>query len=222
VLLSTAWLPRLVAAFEDGTEQLHRAARRPVELVLALSAPICAITIALAEPLVQLLYGDAYAEAVPVTVVLGLCIPPMYLSIIMGYVLVAARRQVAATWIMAGAAAFNPLVNVFLIRLTERRYDNGAIGAASSLLLTEVLMAAVALMLIGWKLFDRQSVRRCVVAAAASAVMCAAAYAARPLGLVPAVAVATAVFVALALPLRLVTRGELDVVRSALRRSELT
>ena len=34
--------------------------------------------------MVPLLYGPAFTEAVPVIIVLGLCIPPMYLNIILG------------------------------------------------------------------------------------------------------------------------------------------
>jgi O-antigen/teichoic acid export membrane protein len=39
VLVQTAWLPRLVAAFTQGHRELTEAARTPVELILAISVP---------------------------------------------------------------------------------------------------------------------------------------------------------------------------------------
>src|SRR5438105_6020491 len=40
-ILSTAWLPRLVSAFEESPDRLRAVARAPVELVFVLSLPIC-------------------------------------------------------------------------------------------------------------------------------------------------------------------------------------
>ena len=50
VVVSTAWLPRLVQGFDAGEAELRRAARQPTELVLLLSLPICAGTDARGRP----------------------------------------------------------------------------------------------------------------------------------------------------------------------------
>ena len=89
-----------------------------------LSLPIAALTAALAHPAIQLLYGSAYDRAAPVMIVLGLCIPPMYVNIMLSQVLIAAERQVVWTWVMAGATVVNPIFNLVLIRLTDARYGN--------------------------------------------------------------------------------------------------
>lgn len=218
VLVSTAWLPRMIAAHEEDPERLFATARTPFELVIALSAPICAGTAMVAGTIVPLLYGDAFTNAVPVMIGLGLCLAPMYANIILGAVLIAQKRQIAWTWVMAGAAVFNPLVNLALIPWTEHRYGNGAIGAAVALLLTELVMVAVAFWLVGRHLFTRSLIRRCTLVIASSAAMWAVGYAARPLGFVVSTAAGCLTFVGLVAVLRVVTPEEISFVRERLPR----
>jgi O-antigen/teichoic acid export membrane protein len=214
VLFSTAWLPRLVSVFERAPEELGRAARTPIELTLLLGLPIGALMATAAEPLIHIVYGSRYAHAVPVMVILGLCVAPMYFNIMLSQVLIAAKRQVVWTWLMAGATVINPAVNAVLIPLTQDRYGNGAIGAAISLLVTELLIVAAGLVLGGRGLMDRGGLRRLVLTAFASAAMWATGFALRPLGAVPSLAAAGAVFVLLAVVLRLVTADEVAFVRA--------
>jgi O-antigen/teichoic acid export membrane protein len=217
VLLSTAWLPRLVSAYEESPQRLRKEARAPLELALLLSAPICAGTAILAGPVIHLLYKPSYDSSIPVLIILGLCLPPMYLNIMLNQVLVAAKRQVLWTWVMAGATIVNPLLNFALIPLTEHRYGNGAIGAALSLLVTEAIIVIAGFVLVGRDVLDRFIVRRGVAVAAAAVAMWGAAYLARPFGPVVAIAVGTLTFAAVARVTGAVTAEEIELVRSAIR-----
>jgi O-antigen/teichoic acid export membrane protein len=224
MIVSTAWLPRLVSSFEQGADHLRRATRAPLELVLVLGFPICALTAVAARPAIHLLYGSAYGGAVPVMVILGLCVPPMYVNIILNQVLVAAKRQTVWTWVMAGATIVNPLLNALLITVTQRRYHNGAIGAAISLLFTELVIVAVGFRLIGRLVEVRPVARRSGLAALASGATWSVGYTARGLGGPASVAAAIATFVVLAAVFRLVSRDELAqawaaVGRRSVRRS---
>jgi O-antigen/teichoic acid export membrane protein len=218
VVVSTAWLPRLVRAFQESPAELRREARAPLELMLVVSLPICAATAIAAGPLIHVLYGAAYANAVPVLVVLGLCIPPMYVNIVINQMLVAAKRQVVWTWVMAGATVVNPLFNLALIPATQHRYGNGAIGAAFSLFLTEVLIVSVGFVVLGRGVIDRQVGTRFALTAVAAGVMCAVAYAARPLGPVLSLLLGGLAFVLLALRLRLVRPDEAALLRAGAAR----
>jgi O-antigen/teichoic acid export membrane protein len=216
VLMSTAWLPRLVSAFQEGPDQLHRAARTPIDVVLALGIPISAAVAIAADPLIHIVYGAQYDNAVPVLIILGLCIPFMYVTIMLSQVVIAANRQVRWTWVMAGATVFNPLVNAFLIPATQHAFHNGAIGAAISLLLTEIVIVAIGFVMTGRGLIDRRGMRRCGLAALASAAMVGVALALHPSGTVPSLAAAAVTFLALAWLLRLATPAELAFVRARL------
>jgi O-antigen/teichoic acid export membrane protein len=129
-------------------------------------------------------------------------------------VLVAAKRQTAWTWVLAGATVVNPLLNLVLIPLSQRDYHNGAIGAGIALLLTEVLIVAVGLVLFGRGLVGRRTLRRCVPALISSAALWGVAYLLRPYGPVVSLASAGIVFLALAHVLRLLTPDEVAFLRA--------
>ncbi len=222
VIVSTAWLPRLVEAFKKGGKSsLQEAARPPLELVLVLSLPICVGTAMCSPVMMRLLYGPAYDPAISVMMLLALCIPPMYLNIMLSQVLIAAKRQIQWTWVMAGATVVNPLCNAFLIRATEHRYHNGAIGAAISMVITEGLIVIVGVVMVGYQVFDRRVVRRAVLTGLACAAMWVVAVVTQPMaGRFLSLVLGAGTFVALAAILKLVRPEEINLIRakaSALR-----
>jgi hypothetical protein len=131
---------------------------------------------------------------------------------------VAKQRQVTWTWVMAGATVVNPLLNLILISVTQDKLGNGAIGAAISLLVTELLIVAAGFGLTGLTVVGRVNARRCGLAALASLATCGAAYATRPLGTVPSLAAAAVTFIFLAVVLRVATTEEIAFARARLAR----
>lgn len=218
VLVSTAWLPRLCEAFTEGRGQLVQAARAPLELVLLASIPIAAGTAMVARIVVGAFYGAQFAPATPVLIALACCIPPIYTNIMLAQVLMAEKRQAAWTIVMLGAAVINPLINLVLIPLAQRRYHDGAIGAAVALTLTEVGMDIVGLRLVGRRLLDRTTLRRCALAVVAAGGMWAAFALAQPLGSLCALAAAGVVLVLLTFALRIPTAAETAALRGVLVR----
>ncbi len=163
------------------------------------------------------MYGPGYANSIPVLVLLGLCVPPMYLNIMLSQVLVAARRQIAWTGRHGRGDGAQPGAEPVLIGVAQRRYDNGAIGAAVSLLLTELVIAAVGTALVGG-VVDRRMARRVGRTAAASAVTWLVAVAARGLGTAASLALAAATFALLGAALRVVAPEEAAAIRAAAAR----
>jgi O-antigen/teichoic acid export membrane protein len=216
VLISTAWLPRLVSVYERSPSELQRAARAPVEIVLVLGLPIADGIALVAGPAIDRIYGPAYDGAVPVMVLLGLCVPFMYLNIILSQVLIAAKRQFVWTWVMLGATVVNPVINLFLIPQTQSRFDNGAIGAAVSLLVTEIFIVAAGLALAGRGVVGLRALRRLTRTAAASAAMLGVGFATHGLGTAPSVTAGLLAFLVLAKLLHLATPEEIEAIRGRL------
>jgi O-antigen/teichoic acid export membrane protein len=208
VILSTAWLPRLAAAYADGDSALWAAARAPLQVVVALSLPVCVGVALVSNHLITFLYGPEFAQAVPVMTVLALSVPPMYLNIMVNQVLIARRQQMLWTKAMALACVINPALNLFFISYFQTRYGNGATGAAISLLITEVVLAGIGVVVIRG-LFNRDFFVRLGRAAVATAGMGLAVLAARGLGLAPAILVGLVVYPILAIGLRVLSREEL-------------
>lgn len=219
VVFSTAWFPRFVRAFEEGGDRLRKTAQQPLELVLLLGLPISAMTVIAASPVIHLLYGSAYAHSVPVMVILGLCIPAMYLNIMLSQVLVAMNRQSTWTWVMVVTTIVNPLFNLALIPATQHRYGNGAIGAAISLLLTEIIVVTAGVVMVGRAVFDRGTVRRTVLGIATAVAMWGVAYEVqRLLGPIASIVSGAIVFLCLALALRLFTSEEVELLKQTVNR----
>jgi O-antigen/teichoic acid export membrane protein len=219
VAVATAWLPHFVRGFEESDGKLREAARQPVELVLLISLPIAALTAALASPVIHLLYGADYTESVPVLAILGLCIPPMYMNIMLSQVLIAMNRQSTWTWVMGVTTVINPLFNLALIPLTEHQYDNGAIGAAISLLLTEAVVVGAGIWLIGRRVFDAGSVRRAALGLVAATASGLAAYFSQAvINWVISAAIGVLVFAGAAALLRVFTPGEIELMRQGVNK----
>jgi O-antigen/teichoic acid export membrane protein len=219
VIISNAWLPRLVRTFETSPDDLGETARPPIELALVLSLPLCAACALAARPLIPLLYGQAYEQSVPVMVILGFTLIPMYANIVFSSLLVAMRRQVRLTMLMAGAAVVNPALNFFLIRFTERHYHNGAIGAAICMLLTELLIVSAEIILVGRRFLSKSSILRVTRTALASGGMWAVGYLARPLGWYVSLPLAGLAFVLLAWILRIAGPVEKEMLQTAIAKA---
>lgn len=179
VILSNAWLPRLAAAYRRSPQELRSAARTPVEITLVLSLPIGVGTALVARPVILLIFGPAFEPSIPVLEILALASIPMYVSIMMANVLIAANRQAVWTKAMIVASVLNPAINLVLIRLFQDYRGNGALGAAFTLLVTETIVVALAVWIIRNYLDLGSLFRRLAKAVPATAGMAAVAW---PLG----------------------------------------
>jgi O-antigen/teichoic acid export membrane protein len=210
-VLGTAWFPRLAAAHMEGKEALRQCARPAFEAAVVLSLPIAAGTALVAGPLVALLYGGGFSGAGPVLSILAACMVPTFFNMMAYQVLQAEGRQVAWFKVVAAATVLNISANLVLIPHFQGQ-GNGAIGAALSLLGTEVFELVAALCLLPWVLGSRL-LGRVARAAAATTLMALAVFAASPAGLVPEIGAGLVMFTAFALLLRLPTPDELTMLR---------
>ncbi len=218
-MLATLWLPRLVAAHENNNGEFARFARVPIEQALVTSFPVALGGAVVAGPLIRTFFGPAFANSVPPLVILALGVIPISLNVMAYQLLVAMGRQKVWTKVVAGASIINPLLNLMAIRVCQARYGNGAIGAAVSLVATELFMAGAS----AWVLRDvigRGSVSRALRSLTAALVMGAVVHAAQPLGLAAQLGIGVIVFTAGALLLRIPTETELRAAGDAL--SKLT
>jgi O-antigen/teichoic acid export membrane protein len=219
VILSTAWLPRLVTAFEESPRRLHERARRPIEIVFLLGLPICVLTAMTAAPVIRIIFGPGYSQAAPVLSVLALVVPLMYLNIMLNQVVVAAKRQSIWTWIMVGATILNPLFNIALIPLFQSHFGNGAIGAAVALGLTELLIVVVGFLVVGRKVLTPASAFRWLRAAMAGGAMWAVMYVTQPFGFVVSALAGALTFTALVPVLRLTSPEDWNALRRGVVRA---
>ena len=220
VILSMAWLPQLVRAFQRGRATLYRTARPGIELVLVLGLPICVGAIIVGRPIVLGLFGSGFAGSVPVLMLLAVCVPLMYLNIMANQVMIAAGRQAIWTRVMALACVVNPVANLFLIPYYQRTHGNGAIGAAIAMVITEAVLATVSVALVR-QAFDLHSVIRLAKALVATGVMAGVVFVTSRGGFVSSIlatAAGVVAFVAASAVLRVLTPEERQMLQGLLTR----
>jgi O-antigen/teichoic acid export membrane protein len=221
VLIGTACFPRLSRRHGDGPDRLRSAARPALETILLLSLPLSAGLATVARPLVTDLYGPRFNGAIGVLVVLAITLVPTYFNTVAYVVLAASDRQSVWFRVVVTATVLNVLLNVVLIGWFQSHLHNGALGAAVSLLATEVYQSGWGLALLPW-VVHAAFVRRLARALAATALMAVLVGLAGGLGLVAQIAVGLVASVALGLLLRIPSDGEMAQLRalgSRLRRS---
>ncbi len=216
-LLATAWLPRLVRAYVAGGEpELAQAARTPIETVIVLSLPVCVGAALTAPGGIALLYGPEFDGAGTVLTVLALCVPAMYLSIMLNQVLIAAGRPVLWAWVLAAATVINIGLNTVFIPIAQDRYGNGAAGASAALLVTELVVIAVGLVLVGRLALAAVAWGRLLRAAAAAGVMAGVMVLVQPAGVLVSGPLGVLVFALAALLLGVLSGEQRAALRAAL------
>lgn len=202
---AAAVYPRLARAVHHGA-----AGTRLIELTLLVLVPAAGVLWLLRAPIVALLYGDAYAAAVPVLGLLAIAMPLLGVDIVASFVLAATGgiRAVAAAY--AGTLLVRLALDALLIPA------RGAQGAAAAMLLSE---AVLAVLLVAVLRLRRTAVPRARIALLAAAAALAGVAVARYAGEAPA---ALVIFLATVAILyvrgRVITPAERALLAAALAR----
>jgi O-antigen/teichoic acid export membrane protein len=191
-----------------------------VRAVLILTVPVCALVIALAPAVPELLqWPSTFHNSVPLLVILALHLPIVAVDMVLATALFALKRE--REWLCVGVAAaiFNPTVNLLLIPYFERTLHNGAIGAAIATVVTELMMLGGALILMPRGLVDRSlaNLSGRIVTAGVCATLVAAEL--RTISLPLAVTVGSIVFVVAAAALGALRSTDLWKIRQVMLQS---
>jgi O-antigen/teichoic acid export membrane protein len=157
-ILMTAIFPAMVRLQEQDRGALVQLMRRSVFWLLTVSIPLGLGTMVIAEPLVQLLYGPSFAGTAPVLVMFGVGLLFTYQNTLAGQYLIAVDRQNTWTAVMVVVTAIKLGLNLVLIPWFDHRFGNGALGAASGLLLAEAAMTIIGLALLPKGMLGRSTV----------------------------------------------------------------
>lgn len=148
VIVTGAILPALSSASRDP-EAVGSMLRSALRTVFFLTLPLGIGTALLPDRLIALLgYPAEFDNSVPLISILALHMPVVSVTMILGTCLIAIDKQ--WRWVTVGilAACLNPVLNLVAIPVTSDLFDNGAIGAAVSTNVTELLMLGGALYLL--------------------------------------------------------------------------
>jgi O-antigen/teichoic acid export membrane protein len=197
VIAMTVAFPALANSFRGDRGTFNSITQRAVQGVLIATIPISTGIMVLAFRAPGVLgYPSEFERSIPLMIILAVHIPIMSADMILGTALNAADRQ--RQWAMAGVAAacLNPSLNAVAIPLTDSAYGNGAIGAASATVATEVFMMVAALWLLPRGVVGWSTLSPVIRALAAAGVMAGTVWLLRDEFIVVPVAVGAAVYMA--------------------------
>lgn len=140
---------------------------RAVKLTLLASTPAAVGLAVVAPNLIELFYEPEFSGAARPLQILALQIPITGMDTILATALIASDRLRKYLFVAAGAAILNPFVCAALIQMSDRLWDNGAIGAAIATALTEIAVMTCAICLSSKGVMDRATVSwalRCTLA----------------------------------------------------------
>jgi O-antigen/teichoic acid export membrane protein len=130
-------LPLLAVAGAEDRERLSYGLQRLTEVALLSGLGLALATTALAAPGIELLYGDAFADAAPMLRIQAWALVPLFLGQSAVVALVALRRQRAIAVANVVAVAVVLVLGIALIE------SFGGEGAAVAGVVTELVLAAI-------------------------------------------------------------------------------
>ncbi|HLG10841.1 MAG TPA: oligosaccharide flippase family protein [Dehalococcoidia bacterium] len=146
-IITAATFPALSRAVSERPSEYRAIVERSLRAILLVTMPIAGLTIVMADSFVEILYPPEFHHAAPLMRILALHVPLIGVDMVIGTVLITKNRQAAWAIVAIAAAVLNPAFNVFAIPLTERAFDNGAIGAAAITGATELFIFVIGLYL---------------------------------------------------------------------------
>jgi O-antigen/teichoic acid export membrane protein len=144
----TAVFPTLARMATEEGDALGRMMRRSFDLLLWLALPMGLGLVALAGPVVQLLFGDEFRPSGPVLALFGIVLIFTYLNMLVGYFLISVDRQKEWAWVQAGALAASVPLDLLLVPWTQQQFGNGAMGGAIAFIITEAGMLTAGLVML--------------------------------------------------------------------------
>lgn len=205
------------------TDEFAPLVNRAITIVLVVTIPASLGIAMVADEIVHLLYGSDYDDAIVLIRILALQIPTTALNTVLATAFVASNRLNKYLVVAAVAAVANPILCVFAINVSNERWGNGAIGASTVMVLTELWVTIGAVYLRSPGVLDRHEVGHLARITLAAAAMVPVLLVGANLPLAVQIGLGGAVYGVVGVLLGAISKDEVrDVVRQVTRRQLAT
>lgn len=206
--------PSMVRQYATNPDKMAQIYNRALKYMFVLSLPIAAGTTVLGDKIVLFLYSEEFSAAILPLRILIWVLPLMFLSEILGYIIVVHNRETKVARSIGVSTAVNLLLNLILIP----RF--GLKAASVITVLTEAILVGQYLWILRRELASIERVSAFLKPALAAAFMGMAVWAFREWDLLIVVAIAAVIYLAGIVLLGVVDKKEVHFLRSLLNRRE--
>lgn len=161
----TSMMPSLTRAYSQDPRSIHGIVQRSLKYLLLISLPIAVGGAILADRLIVTLYTEEYINAIPLTRILIWTLPLLFLSELMGALIMALKQEKAGAKINVSNALLSVVLNLLMVPTL------GVIGAAVARLLARSVRTGQYWHLLGSELLVGQRWKQVLQVGLAAAVM---------------------------------------------------
>ena len=209
-VIGTALFPALSRAHSESPSAVNKLAQKSLSLFVMLGVPVGLGMAIIANQLVVLLFGAAFANSGPVLAVRGILLILTFVNMLLGFLLISKDRQKSWACVMLIAAIATIPLDLILIPWTVKTFANGALGGALSFVFTEVGMTMTGLALLPRGTFSRQNAEVAAKVILAGVVMAAVTWIVRDIFILIPIAVGAVTYVGMVAILRAVPKEDWD------------
>jgi O-antigen/teichoic acid export membrane protein len=175
-LMGWVMMPTLARAAARSRNDLFAGIRRSAELVLAVAIPAALFVGLAADVAVDILFGRAFAPAVPALRLLAMTFVVTYTATVFAISLILLDKAWTLAFVSLGGLVVNVLLNLAIVprALAVAGEGGGGVGCALAMLGTDLTVTSAMLWFVGRSAFDRRGVLTVVKSLAACAVVLAA------------------------------------------------
>jgi len=158
-IITTVVFPRMAATAMHDPAELRRIARISLQVVVGLTLPAAVIGAGAGRELLVDLIGSEYSDSAAVMAVMSCALVPTSIAMVAHRILLSVDRQRIWTAVMAGGLVVKVVLSIALVPLFSRLFGNAALGAATSLALTETAIMSAGFVLMPHSIVGRETFR---------------------------------------------------------------
>ena len=206
----TALFPALSRAYTGSREASQRLAQKSMNLLILISVPVGLGIAVIANQLVVLLFGAAFANSGPVLAIRGILLILTYVNMLLGFLLISMDRQKAWAVAMLIATLATIPLDLILVPWTVKNFGNGALGGAISFAFTEVGITTAGFILLPSGTFGWENMKVAVRMILAGGVMVGATWFVRNAFILIPITVGAVTYIGMIATLHAVPKEDLD------------
>lgn len=217
IVFSTVTFPIMARSHIEDPAGMPLILRQNLSLIMIISVPIGLGLFVIAEPLMLLLFGEAFAPSGPILQVMGFVLIFMYLNVLFGQYFNSIDRQHVWTVVVVVSAFMVVPLNFFFVPWAAVTFGYGAIGGAFSFLATQVGQFLAGWMLVPRGTLNFATLRHMLQVWLAGALMVACVWFFRDMMILIPMLVGGLVYPVLVIALRVISKDQLAMLMTAAR-----